>query len=160
LIEGRGVNPPDQSLAEPRASIRMDARLDQMTRAKVDELAARFRQPRAAVLHRIMRWGLERGVMAAGAQGHTQGPVRHLYVYVDGDLYDAVQKAATTAGVTIAPWLRGMVWHMPLTDFPASWEAARSEARSHDSRRYATRFMLRLDEAPRDKLVGWHRPPR
>jgi hypothetical protein len=30
--------------------IRMDARLDQTTRAKVDDLAQRFHQPRAAVL--------------------------------------------------------------------------------------------------------------
>jgi hypothetical protein len=137
--------PPDHTPRHPRARIRVDARLDAATRQKVDDLAGHFRRPRAAVLHHIMRWGLECGVMAAGAQGHTQGPVRHLYVYLDGDPYEAVQKAATTAGVKIAPWLRGMAWHIPLTDFPTSWEAARSEARSHDSRRYHTRVMLRLD---------------
>jgi hypothetical protein len=39
----------------------MDARLDAVTRAKVDDLAQRFHQPRAAVLCHIMHWGLSRG---------------------------------------------------------------------------------------------------
>jgi hypothetical protein len=48
------VNPP---LAE-RSRIRIDARLDQTTRAKVDDLAERFHQPRAAIVCHIMHWGL------------------------------------------------------------------------------------------------------
>jgi predicted DNA-binding protein len=150
--------PSDRTLHHPHASIRLDARLDAATRQKVDDLAGHFRRPRAAVLHHIMRWGLERGAMAAGAQGHTQGAVRHLYVYVDGDLYEAVQKAATTAGVKIAPWLRQMVRHIPLADFPARWQEARVEARAHDSPRYRERFMLRLDERARTRLqaLGEH----
>jgi hypothetical protein len=42
---------------EPRASIRMDARLASMTREKVDDLATHFHQPRAAVVSHIMHWG-------------------------------------------------------------------------------------------------------
>jgi hypothetical protein len=53
---------PDSSYA----SIRMDARLDTDMRQKVDNLAGHFRQPRAAVLHHIMQWGLEHGAMLTG----------------------------------------------------------------------------------------------
>lgn len=48
------VNHPDHESHESRSSIRMDARLDARTRAKVDDLAKRFHQPRAAVLSYIM----------------------------------------------------------------------------------------------------------
>ena len=79
-------------------------------------------------------------------QGASQGPVRHLYLYVDSDLYEAVRKAATTAGVTTAPWLRYMIRHICMADFPASWHEGETEERSHESRRYGKRFMLRLDD--------------
>jgi predicted DNA-binding protein len=137
---------------EPRASIRLDARLDATTWQKVDDLARHFHRPRAAVLSQIMRWGLSREPGGALDQGASQGPVRHLYLYVDSDLYEAVQKAATAAGVTTAPWLRHMVRHIRLTDFPASWQAEHSDERSHDSRRYGKRFMLRLDEPTWERL--------
>jgi hypothetical protein len=38
----------------------MDARLDTMTRAKLEELAAQFRRSRAAVLRQVMHWALSR----------------------------------------------------------------------------------------------------
>jgi len=56
------------------------------------------------------------------------------------------------AGVKIAPWLRHLVRQITMTDFPASWQEARSEERSHDSHTYDTRFMLRLDESSQTKL--------
>jgi hypothetical protein len=133
----------------------MDARLDAETRQKVDDLAGHFRQPRAAVVSHMMRWGLNRAPGGALDQGASQGPVRHLYLYVDSDLYEAVRKAATTAGVTTAPWLRHMVRHIHLADFPASWEAEPSDERSHDSRIYGKRFMLRLDGATWTTLDAW-----
>ena len=48
------TEPSDRKNREPRASIRMDARLDATTRAKVDDLAQYFHQPRAAVVCHIM----------------------------------------------------------------------------------------------------------
>jgi predicted transcriptional regulator len=144
--------PLDHTLHDPRARVRLDARLDAMTRQKVDDLAGHFHQPRAAVLSHIMQWGLDRGAMDARDQGHAQGPVCHLYLYVHADLYEAVRKAATTAGVHLAPWLRQMVRHIPITDFPGSWQEERSETRSHDSRVYGARFMLRLDAASETTL--------
>jgi len=137
---------------EPLSVIRMDARLDPTTRGKVDELAQHFHQPRAAVLCRIMYWGLSREQIGPLDQGRSDGPVRHLYLYVASDLHARVEKAATAAGVNIAPWLRHMVRQIMLADFPASWQEPRSEKRSHDSHTYSTRFMLRLDEASQIKL--------
>jgi predicted DNA-binding protein len=144
--------PPDHTLHNPHASIRLDARLDATTRQKVDDLARHLRRPRAAVLSHIMRWGLRREPGGALDQGASQGPVHHLYLYVDADLYEAVQKAATTAGVNTAPWLRHMVRHISVADFPASWQEEQAEERSHDSRRYGKRFMLRLDDPTWEKL--------
>jgi hypothetical protein len=147
------VNPsPNRRLQEPRASIRTDAPLDAATRQKVDDLARHFHQPRAAVLCHIMHWGLSREPIALLDQSGSDGPVRHLYLYVALDLHARVEKAATAAGVNMAPWLRHMVRQMTVADFPASWQEAGSEKRSHDSRTYTERFMLRLDEPSQTKL--------
>jgi predicted transcriptional regulator len=145
-------SPPDHQLDDPCASIRLDARLDATTRAKVDDLARYFGRPRAAVLCHIMHWGLVREPMDIGDQGNAQGPVHHLYCYVDSHLYAAVRKVTTTARVTIAPWLRHMVRQITVADFPGSWREERLEERSHDSRDYGARFMLRLDAASETTL--------
>jgi hypothetical protein len=71
----------------PRASIRLDARLDATTRQKVDDLARHFHQPRAAVLSYIMQWGLSCGQTEPLDRNDSPGPVRHLYFYVASDLY-------------------------------------------------------------------------
>jgi hypothetical protein len=130
----------------------MDARLDSATRQKIDDLARRFRQPRAAVLCHIMHWGLSREPTGPLDQGESHDPVCHLYLYVPSELREHVEKAASAAGVNIAPWLRDMVRQMTMADVPASWQEARSEKRSHDSRTYGTRFMLRLDDPSQTKL--------
>jgi hypothetical protein len=123
-----------------------------MTRQKVDDLATRFHRPRAAVLSHIMHWGLDHEQTMPPDQGQSQGPVRHLYCYVTSDLHEQVQKAAAAAGVKIAPWIRHMVRQITIADFPASWQEATPRQRSHDSRTYPTRFMLRLDEASQATL--------
>jgi hypothetical protein len=137
---------------EPRATIRIDARLDAATRQKVDDLARHFHQPRAAVLCHIMQWGLNREQMGPFDEGEAQGPVRHLYLYVASELHERVEKAAAAAGMNIAPWLRHMVCEITVADVPVSWQEARSEQRSHDSRTYGRRFMLRLDEPSQTKI--------
>jgi hypothetical protein len=144
------IPPPDHKPAELRSSVRMDARLDQTTRQKVDELAARFHQPRAAVLHHIIHWGLTHG--HAGPLDHGDSPVRHLYLSVAADLHEQVQKAAIAAGLKIAPWLRDMVRQISMADFPASGQEATPREHSHDSRLYIKRFMLRLDKLSQTKL--------
>jgi hypothetical protein len=142
---------------EPLASIRMDARLDSMTREKVDDLATYFHQPRAAVLCHIMHWGLSHTQTESLDGGESEGPVRHFHLYVETKLHGPVEQAAAAAGMTIAPWLRAMAPQITTADFPTSWEVARSEERSHDSQTYGTCFMLRLDEPSLialQKLVG------
>jgi hypothetical protein len=54
----------------------------------------------------------------------------------------------------MAPWLRHMVRQIAVEDFPKTWQEARSEGRSHDSRVYGTRFMRRLDHPTREKLAA------
>ena len=143
---------PDQQPLESRSSIRMDARLDAITRQKVDDLARHFRKPRAAVLCHIMHWGLSHWQAEMLNGGESEGPVRHLSLYVDTALHARVEQTASAAGMNMAPWLRSMVRQITLTDFPASWQEATSEERSHDSRYYGQRFMLRLDETTAQKL--------
>lgn len=96
--------------------------------------------------------GLSRGPTEMRDDGALEGPVRHLYLHVDAELYTRAEEAAATAGVKIAPWLRSMVRQITLTDFPASWHEATPEERSHDSRIYGRRFMLRLDKISQTTL--------
>jgi hypothetical protein len=121
-------------------------------RAKVDDVAKRLHQPRAAVMCHIGHRGLNRGPAEIVDGGASAGLVRHLYLYVDTELHARVEKAAMAAGVTMALWLRAMVRQISMTDFPASWEEERSAEQSHDSRVYDTRFMLRLDKTSQAKL--------
>jgi predicted transcriptional regulator len=144
--------PADQHPSEPRTSIRMDARLDAVTRAKVDALAARFRRPRAAVLCAIMPWGLLRGPTAARDGGAAEGPVCHLALCVDAALHARVGQAATAAGMSTAAWLCAVVRQVTPTDFPAGWREAALEERAHDSSTYGRRFMLGLDAPTERKL--------
>jgi hypothetical protein len=130
----------------------MDARLDASTRAKVDDLATHFHQPRAAVLCQIMAWGLNHQQTGTLDQGASRGPVHHLSLYVASELHERVEKAATAVGVKPAAWLRHMVRQITIADFPTSWQEERSEKHSHDSRTYDTRFMLRFDHLTREKL--------
>jgi predicted DNA-binding protein len=147
------VNPsPDHRPGQQHAAVRTDARLDAGTRQKVDDLATRVDRPRAAVLCHIMHWGLRRGQTGPLDQGESQGPLRHLYLYVEAKLHEQVRNAAGRAGVKTAPWLRHVVRQVTITDFPASWQEATPRERSHDSRTYTTRFMLRLDESSQTKL--------
>jgi hypothetical protein len=78
--------------------------------------------------------------------------VCHLSLYVDSELYEGVEKAAIGVWMKIAPWLGHMARQMTIADFPAGWQEATSQERSHDSCTYATRLMLRRDETSQTKL--------
>jgi hypothetical protein len=99
-----------------------------------------------------MRWGLSRGQTRTLDQGESHGPVRLLYCYVASELHEQVEQAASAAGVKTAHWLRSMVRQIGVADFPTNWQEATPRERSHDSRIYGTRFMLRLDEPSQTKL--------
>jgi hypothetical protein len=149
--------------AQPRASVHMDARLDAMTPAKVDELAAAFHRSRGAVLREGLQWGMARQAMGEIEHGDVQGPTKHLFFVVDATLHQDVGKAARGARLDVAPWLRHMLREITAADFPRSWQVAaqdttrpqaspRVSLRSHDSRTYGKRFMRRLDEPTWDAL--------
>jgi predicted transcriptional regulator len=76
---------------------------------------------------------------------------------LEPELRERLEAVATTAGGDISAWPRQAVQRVTVADFPASCQAASTEQkrapkRSHDSRQYGTRFMLRLDETSLDKL--------
>jgi hypothetical protein len=71
-----------------------------------------------------MHWGLSREPTEPVDLGESQGIARNLHLYVPSNLQEQIEKAATVAGVKIAPWLRHMVRRITITDFPASWQEA------------------------------------
>jgi hypothetical protein len=101
-----------------------------------------------------MQWGLTQ------MQGWTNDPsipaiVRTVGMLLEPELLQQVQEAAAVYGARMAAWLREAVRRVTGDDFPDSWhaEAAQDDQRrSHDSRRYGTRFMLRLDDGTSNKL--------
>lgn len=130
-------------LARPvRSSTRVEARLDAETQAKVEDLAHVFHRTRAAILRYVIPWGLTQ-LKEGTVEVAIPPTVRTLSLWLDPELSQQVQAAARTHGVTGAAWLR----QVTVEDFPASWRTGEVVPRSHDSRVYGQRFMLRLDEA-------------
>jgi predicted transcriptional regulator len=137
-----------------RYSVRYQARLDAETAAKLQELAAAFHRKHSAILRYVMQWGL------AQTRGWTvdmaiSGTGRTLSMLLEPELLQQVQEAAAVYGASMAAWLREAVRRVTGDDFPDSWhaEAAQDDQRrSHDSRRYSTRFMLRLDDETSNTL--------
>jgi predicted transcriptional regulator len=135
----------------------MDAGLDTKTQAKLEALAIQFNQSRAAMLRPVLRWGLRRELTGM-IDDTAPSPVQHLFFIVDVDLHQQVKAAAQAAGVDVAPWLRHMMRQITKADFLESWQAGKagrrhaSRQRSHDSRHYWKRFMLRLDDQASARL--------
>jgi hypothetical protein len=141
----------------------MDARLDPMRRATLEDLVTHFHRSRAAVLREVMRWGLDREETGPFDQREAQGPIQHLFLSVDVEIHQQVRDAAKAAGLDVAPRLRHLLRVVTRADFPASWQggaqhvptidrAGRAARRSHDSRDDGERFMLRLDRPASRKL--------
>jgi len=97
------VNLPDHRPRQPRHTIRMDARLDTMTRAKLEDLANQFHRSRAAVLRQVMHWGLSCESSGQIDRDDIQGPVQHLFFIVNSQLHQQVRQAAQAAGGDVAP---------------------------------------------------------
>jgi predicted HicB family RNase H-like nuclease len=74
---------------------------------------------------------------------------------MEPDLLPQVQDAAAAHGASVVAWVRHALRQVTGADFPPNWheEAARGRSpRSHDSRHYGKRFMLRLDTSTRARL--------
>jgi hypothetical protein len=91
-------------------------------------------------------------------------PAQNLSVRVTAGLRQQVYDEARTSGVPVSTWLRQVVQHITPDDFPASGppeitsedeeeDRTRRRPRSHESRRYTRRFMIRVDEATGRKLA-------
>jgi predicted transcriptional regulator len=149
------VNPlPDDGPRQRRSTVRYQARLDAETSAKLEELTAAFHWKRSAILRFVMQWGLSQ------TQGWTiersiPATVQTVAMLVEPELLQQVQEGAAVHGAPVAAWLRRAIRQVTLEDFPGSWQAEDIQGRrprSHDSRRYGTRFMLRLDDETSKKL--------
>jgi len=82
--------------------------------------------------------------------------VRTVGMLLEPDLLQQVQAAAAVHGATVAAWVCQAMRQITLEDFPGSWQAKDIQGRrprSHDSRQYRTRFMLRLDDETSNKLA-------
>jgi hypothetical protein len=74
---------------------------------------------------------------------------------VNRELHRQMGALAQEMGCSIAAWLRHWLRQVTVADFPAHWQAAAGTSvgsRSHDSRVYDTRLMLRLDAASETAL--------
>jgi hypothetical protein len=81
--------------------------------------------------------------------------VNMVVMLVESKLFQQIQDAAATNSGTVVAWVRHALRQVTPDDFPASWhaEAAQDDQqRSHDSRRYGTRFMPRLDDETSNTL--------
>jgi predicted transcriptional regulator len=130
---------------------RYQARLDADTHATLEAWAATFHRTRVVVLRHVMAWGLTQTHHwaidpAVPRTAHT------LSLVLDPTLYRQVQEAAAAHGATVAAWVRHALRQMRVEDFPQDWQTDTDAGRSHDSERYRTRFMLRLDARTTQKL--------
>jgi predicted transcriptional regulator len=134
-----------------RYSARWQARLDEETRAKIEELTRTFHRKRSPILRFVMQWGLTqtRGWPVDMA---VPGTVRTVGMLLEAELLQQVQDAAAVHSATVAAWVRHAMREVTIEDFPESWRAGEIVIRSHDSQTYGQRFMLRLDETTTQKL--------
>jgi predicted transcriptional regulator len=128
--------PPDHWPGEPRYQARLEVHLDQATQRKIKALVTAFRRHRSSVLRHVLQWGLDHGQGWTLDRHRPRGWAHRVSLRIEPELRQQVEEAA---------------------DFPASWQATSAERkrapqRSHDSRQYGTRFMLRLDDASLAKL--------
>jgi predicted DNA-binding protein len=134
-----------------RYSARYQARLDAETSAKLEDLAAAFRRKRSAILRYVMQWGL-RHSKAWIIDRSTVSAVPPMPVLLEPELLQQVQGAAAAHGVSMAAWLRKAMRRITADDFPASWRAAETLGRSHESGYFRRKFGMRLDAVTSQKL--------
>jgi predicted transcriptional regulator len=142
---------PEHQPRQRPYSARHEARLDEATHAKLEELGQTFHRKRAPILRFVMQWGLT----------HTKGwtvdasiPASTCLVplLVTPELLQQIQAAADRHGVSVAAWLRHAMRQVTLEDFPASWRTGETAPRSRASGDYRRKYQVRLDAASSAKL--------
>jgi predicted transcriptional regulator len=137
-----------------RYSARYQARLDAETYAKLEELARTFDRKRSVVLRCVMQWGLTQ-TQGWAIDRSIPTTIQPVAMLVEPELIRQVEQASAAHETRVAVWVRHALRQVTPDDFPASWHTEVRESgqsRSHDSRRYRTRFRLRLDETTAQKL--------
>ena len=92
-------SPPNPTPHEMRTRLRLNARLDALSRAKAGNLAVCGHRARAAMLGFIRPSGLSHGLTGPHAKGDPPGPPCHLSVAVGRERSPHVEHAAAAAGV-------------------------------------------------------------
>jgi hypothetical protein len=101
-----------------------------------------------------MQWALARSHGWTVDQATPDHP--HLvHMLVDPDLRQQMQDAAAAHGVSVAAWVRQAMRQVTPEDFPPSWHAVGSAARSHESGYFHRKFGLRLDAVTSRKLAAF-----
>jgi predicted transcriptional regulator len=134
-----------------RYSARYQARLDEQTYTKLQELGKTYHRKRAPILRYVLQWGISH----SGGWTINQSPrasVHPVHVLVEPALMQQVQGAADRHRITVAAWVRQAMRQVTLEDFPESWRAGAPFVRSHESGYYDRKFGLRLDEGTSHKL--------
>jgi predicted transcriptional regulator len=149
--------PPDHWPGQPRSHARLEVHLDEETQRKLTRFVTAFGRSRSAVLRHVLEWGLSHGQGWKIDRRRPPAKAQRIFLRIEPERRQQVEAVATTAGGDISAWLRRAIQQVTAADFPASGQAASAEQgraprRSHDSRQYGTRFMLRLDEASLGKL--------
>jgi len=98
-----------------------------------------------------MQWGLTQ-TRGWSIDMAVPGTVRTLGKLLELELLQQVQESAEAHGASVAAWVRQAMRQVTLEDFPENWHTGETAIRSHDSRYYGQRFMLRLNETTAKKL--------
>jgi predicted transcriptional regulator len=142
---------PEPQPRQRRYSARRQARLDGETYAKLEELTKAFHRERGSILRYVIQWEISHSAAWTIDQSiHTT--VNLVPLLVEPALIQQVENAAEAHGVTVAAWLRHAMRQVRLEDFPPSWRAGETAARSHDPGSFHRKFGLRLDEGTARKL--------
>jgi predicted transcriptional regulator len=142
---------PTSQPRRKRYNVRWQARLDAETHTKLQALAQAFHRKRAQILRHVMQWAL------ADTHGWTvdrtiPAAVHPVTLLMDPELCQQVQDAAAAHGGSVAAWVRQAMRQVTPEDFPPSWRAGDSAARSHESGYFRRKFGLCLDEETSRKL--------
>jgi hypothetical protein len=142
---------------EPRLqhyTVRLATTLDPASHARLVGLIETFRRPRGQVLRQVLEWSVQQGQTGPVGHHRASGKPRTVSALVTPELAAQVHTIVDSAGVSVARWLRHALHQISPADFPASWQAVDPQRplRSHDSRQYARRLMVRFDETTCQRL--------
>jgi predicted transcriptional regulator len=128
-----------------RDHIRWQARLDAETHAKLQALAQTFHRTQAQILRHVMPWALAH-THSWTVEQSIPAAAHPVTLLMDPELCQQVQDTAAAHGVSVAAWVRQAMRQVTPEDFPPSWRAGDSTARSHESAYFHRKCGLRLDE--------------